>query len=146
MLFSLFQAEELQPGFSKAGRVYISKVNAPISTEIPTVFMGILEWVHAYWELNPMRCACWVVSPALMDIPYFWKLFFLFLMVGNKSSTVCGQARAAPLLHPSHSLRTLKSTYTHALLVPWCYFSQVSLLFLVSAIKNQEKTLKLEGG
>lgn len=25
---SLLQAEELQPGFSKAGRVYISKVNS----------------------------------------------------------------------------------------------------------------------
>lgn len=30
MLSSLFQVEELQPGFSKAGRVYISKVKSPV--------------------------------------------------------------------------------------------------------------------
>lgn len=34
MLFFLLQAEELQPGFSKAGRVYISKVNLPAYSNI----------------------------------------------------------------------------------------------------------------
>lgn len=49
---SLLQAEELQPGFSKAGRVYISKVNyLPIFDMMKTgmlILQGTPESIHIH--------------------------------------------------------------------------------------------------
>lgn len=58
----LLQAEELQPGFSKAGRVYISKVNSPILTQMKSMYVDNILETSKSIPTYPLPVSWWYFS------------------------------------------------------------------------------------